>query len=422
MTSPSNAVAVRADKPGMLASIASRYAMDPDEFQTTVARTVMPRETTPEEFVAFLMVCNTYALNPILREIYAFPKKGGGIVPIVSIDGWISLVNSHPKFKGMEFDAIERDGKLVAYTCRIWRTDREMPVVVTEYLEECFRSTDPWKMKHRMLRHKALIQCARYAFGFSGIYDEDEGSSFAEVSPQAPTRRAPAAPAIVDGAAVDTTAGSAGGAAASAGQPEPETKPAARSTRSSAKARQEPQEPSKAQQQAESEGSAGNTSTSSAPQDDYDAEPILRQISEHYDECDSTDRLALVHEKMVLPLHEDLRIADIARADELHAAAAARIASADEAAGGDDAQAGEAEQDQQQPEQVASEEKPREQMSPAEYEQECRDTIANTTDRDVLKKWWFQGNNDRDVLSDKVRAALRDLYKARMDELPGGLA
>ena len=25
-----------------------------------------------------------------------------------------------------------------------------------------------------MLRHKALIQCARIAFGFSGIYDEDE--------------------------------------------------------------------------------------------------------------------------------------------------------------------------------------------------------------------------------------------------------
>jgi len=25
-----------------------------------------------------------------------------------------------------------------------------------------------------MLRHKALMQCARYAFGFSGIVDEDE--------------------------------------------------------------------------------------------------------------------------------------------------------------------------------------------------------------------------------------------------------
>ena len=29
-------------------------------------------------------------------------------------------------------------------------------------------------MPRRMLRHKALIQGARIAFGFSGIYDEDE--------------------------------------------------------------------------------------------------------------------------------------------------------------------------------------------------------------------------------------------------------
>ena len=31
-----------------------------------------------------------------------------------------------------------------------------------------------------MLRHKALIQCARIAFGFAGIYDEDEGQRIRE--------------------------------------------------------------------------------------------------------------------------------------------------------------------------------------------------------------------------------------------------
>jgi hypothetical protein len=30
-------------------------------------------------------------------------------------------------------------------------------------------------MERRMLRHKSYIQAARYAFGLSGIYDEDEG-------------------------------------------------------------------------------------------------------------------------------------------------------------------------------------------------------------------------------------------------------
>jgi len=31
-----------------------------------------------------------------------------------------------------------------------------------------------------MLRHKALIQCARLAFGFAGIYDQDEAERFVE--------------------------------------------------------------------------------------------------------------------------------------------------------------------------------------------------------------------------------------------------
>lgn len=179
---------------GMLVNLATRFDMDPAEFRQTIAHTVMPPETTEAEFVAFLMVCNTYTLNPILREIYAFPKKGGGIVPIVSVDGWIRIVNQHPEFKGAEWEAhLDDKQNLVAYTCRIYRNDRDMPIVVTEYLSECYRDTAPWKMKHRMLRHKAFIQCSRYAFGFSGIYDEDEGSVIADTRDQ----RAPAKPLAI---------------------------------------------------------------------------------------------------------------------------------------------------------------------------------------------------------------------------------
>ncbi|MFO1465836.1 MAG: recombinase RecT [Steroidobacteraceae bacterium] len=60
--------------------------------------------------------------------------------------------------------------------CTIERKDRSMPVSVREYLAECERDTGPWKSHpRRMLRHKALIQCARIAFGFAGVYDPDEG-------------------------------------------------------------------------------------------------------------------------------------------------------------------------------------------------------------------------------------------------------
>ena len=38
-------------------------------------------------------------------------------------------------------------------------------------------------MEHRMLRHKALIQCSRVAFGFSGIVDDEEAATLRDVTP-----------------------------------------------------------------------------------------------------------------------------------------------------------------------------------------------------------------------------------------------
>lgn len=165
----------------LLEYMADKYALLPDEFSRTVRATCGMATSTPEQFAAFLIVAKTYDLNPLLKEIYAFPAKGGGVVPIVSVDGWVNLVNSHPHCDGFDFvTELDDAGGLVSYTCTMHRKDRAHPTVVTEYLTECIRSTEPWKMKHRMLRHKSFIQAARYAFGFAGIYDEDEGRVIAE--------------------------------------------------------------------------------------------------------------------------------------------------------------------------------------------------------------------------------------------------
>ena len=175
--------------------MADRYGMDHVAFERTLRATVFPANAPQEEFAAFLLVAKEYKLNPITKEIYAFPKRGGGIVPVVSIDGWLNIINSHPAFDGMDFEDIhDGDGKLHACKCTIYRKDRSHPVSVTEYLEECYRQTDPWKMKHRMLRHKAAIQCARYAFSLSGIYDEDEGARIAEAAVPKLTPPVPPAP------------------------------------------------------------------------------------------------------------------------------------------------------------------------------------------------------------------------------------
>jgi phage recombination protein Bet len=160
--------------------MANRFGMEPANFEAVLRATVVPRETTREQFAAFLLIAKRYNLDPIAREIYAFPSRAGGIQPIVGVDGWIKIINDHPQFDGVEFkDHLLDDGNLAAITCRIFRRDRTHPVEVTEYLAECQRPSEAWnRWPSRMLRHKALIQAARYAFGFSGIVEPDEFERF----------------------------------------------------------------------------------------------------------------------------------------------------------------------------------------------------------------------------------------------------
>ncbi len=166
---------VKQERVSALNLMGARLNVDPIKLMATLKATVF-KNATDDELLALVVVSNEYRLNPLTKEIYAFPAKGGGIVPVVSIDGWVSMVNHHQAMDGMEFEEIYEEGKLTATTCKLWRKDRSRPIAVTEHLSECKRNTEPWKMEHRMLRHKALMQCARYAFGFSGVTDEDEAA------------------------------------------------------------------------------------------------------------------------------------------------------------------------------------------------------------------------------------------------------
>jgi len=163
--------------PSLIQTMSDRYGLAAGKFMDTVKATVFPadKQVSNEQAAAFLVVANQYELNPFTKEIYAFPGKNGGIVPVVSVDGWASLINRQPLLDGIEFDDHREGEELIAVTCRIYRKDRTKPTEVTEYMRECKRNTDPWKQwPRRMLRHKALIQCARYAFGLSGVVDQDD--------------------------------------------------------------------------------------------------------------------------------------------------------------------------------------------------------------------------------------------------------
>ncbi len=163
-------------KPNSLsARMADRFGVDPQEMMATLKATAFKGQVSDAQMQALMIVADQYGLNPWTKEIYAFPDKGG-IVPVVGVDGWSRIINENSQFDGMDF---EQDAE--SCTCIIYRKDRGHPIKVTEWLSECKRETQPWKSHpKRMLRHKAMIQCARLAFGYTGIYDEDEAQRIVE--------------------------------------------------------------------------------------------------------------------------------------------------------------------------------------------------------------------------------------------------
>lgn len=167
-----------------VADLAAVYRFaDVAAFAETVKQTAFPGgKATVEQLAAFCAVAKEHGLSPFNKTIYAFPTKSGGIMPMVSVDGWLSMANAHPQMNGLETHEHFVDGKIAAVTCVIFRKDRSRPIKATEYLTECYRNTDPWnKQPIRMLTNRAMCQAIRRAFSFSGIVEPDEGEQIIEI-------------------------------------------------------------------------------------------------------------------------------------------------------------------------------------------------------------------------------------------------
>jgi len=167
-------------KSSALAIMAGRLSVDPNKLLDTLKATCF-KGASNEEMLALVAVSNRYGLDPLTKQIYAFPSKGG-ITPVVSVDGWLHILNSQPQFDGIEFHFEDGpDGKPASVTAVVYRKDRTHATKVTEYFAECFRPTEPWRQfPRRMLRHKAVKEAVRVAFGISGITDEDEARDIAK--------------------------------------------------------------------------------------------------------------------------------------------------------------------------------------------------------------------------------------------------
>lgn len=182
----------------IVVSMANKFGVDETRLLTTLKATAFRQsgdnEITNEQMHALLIVANQYNLNPFTKEIYAFlDYKSGGVIPVVSVDGWNRIANENPMFDGVDFkyskEAVKyEDANSQVHTwieAILYRKDRAHPIHVREYVDECYKPAyvdqwgtvkpGPWQSHpKRMLRHKTLIQCYRIGFGFAGIYDEDE--------------------------------------------------------------------------------------------------------------------------------------------------------------------------------------------------------------------------------------------------------
>lgn len=186
----------------LVARFAERYGFGEDELLNTLAQTAFRQQNgalpSREQLMSLLSVADTYGLNPFIRQVWALSDRKGGVLPVISIDGWVSIMNSYPQSDGMQFsypdELITFDDDMKAchpwMECVIFRKDREHPIRVREYLDELYRPAvikngkkfpGPWQTcPKRMLRHKSQIQAIRIAYGLSGLFEPDEAERLLE--------------------------------------------------------------------------------------------------------------------------------------------------------------------------------------------------------------------------------------------------
>lgn len=156
-----------------------------------------------------LLTAERLGLDPVGSEIFALPSQeldGQGVArgeasgkPLqlaLTVDGWCRVINAHPQFDGISFresSDSQQDGLPTFIECSIYRRDRRAVTRIREYMCEANTGAGAW-LTHprRMLRHKAMVQCARVCFGMGDVLELDEAQ---RAHSARPANAAPSGPA-----------------------------------------------------------------------------------------------------------------------------------------------------------------------------------------------------------------------------------
>ena len=166
---------------------AQAVGMTPASLTTWFSQYPQLSETTQE---TCLRLIAEYRLNPHADEIDLIQFEEGRWQVFITVNGWAKLINAHPAFCGIEFSEASEleEGVPLWMGCAIYRTDRVKPIEVKEYFSEMKTEHAAWQqMPRRMLRHRAMQQCARLAFGITVPECKPSSSSASALPGAAPS-------------------------------------------------------------------------------------------------------------------------------------------------------------------------------------------------------------------------------------------
>lgn len=159
-------------------------------------------DVSDQELVMFLNLCKYQKLNPFLNEAYLIKFKGAPAQIVTSKEAFMKRAETHDQYNGLEAGIIvEREGQMVELEgavslksdvllggwAKIYRKDREKPVVIKISMQEFSKGQSTWKqMPNNMIRKTAIVNALREAFPekLNQMYTEEEAPATPQVNVQ----------------------------------------------------------------------------------------------------------------------------------------------------------------------------------------------------------------------------------------------
>lgn len=132
------------------------------------------------DLVQFIQICKFNQLNPFLNEAYLVKYGDSPAQMIVSKEALMKRAEANPHYQGFEAGIIVKRDNEVKYLdgtfmlaedvllggwSKVYRDDRQTPVVQAVALSECSKSQSTWKsMPATMIRKVAIVRALREAF------------------------------------------------------------------------------------------------------------------------------------------------------------------------------------------------------------------------------------------------------------------